>query len=84
MEPLGIAMIGCGTVGGGVAKLLSENRERIAVRSGRNLTLRRVVVRDSAKSRPHVPKEIISTDIQAAIHDPSIAIVAELIGGAGL
>ena len=42
MEPLGIALIGCGTVGGGVARLLLENRERLAARAGRPLVLRRV------------------------------------------
>jgi len=81
MESLGIAMIGCGTVGGGVARLLSEEKERLSLRSGKNLVLRRVVVRDPAKPRPHVPRELVSTDVQSAIHDPSVAVVAELMGG---
>lgn len=74
-------MIGCGTVGGGVAKLLSEHQDRISTRSGRALTLRRVVVRDPSKARPHVPREIISTDAIAAIRDPSVSVVVELVGG---
>ena len=47
MEPLGIAMLGCGTVGGGVAKLLSEQKERSGCALGQaTRSLRRVVVRD--------------------------------------
>src|SRR5947209_7184530 len=40
MEPLGIALIGCGTVGGGVARLLLEQPERLAARAARPLVLR--------------------------------------------
>ena len=45
-DPLGIALIRCGTVGSGVAKLLLEQPARLAARAGRPLVLRRVVVRD--------------------------------------
>ena len=51
-EPLGVALIGCGTVGSGVAKLLLSQPERIEARAGRPLVLRRVVVRDPSKPRP--------------------------------
>jgi homoserine dehydrogenase len=81
MEPLGIAMIGCGTVGGGVAKLLAEQKDRLSARTGKFLQLRRVVVRDLGKVRGHVPREAIGADVSAAIHDPGVAVVVELIGG---
>ena len=74
-------MIGCGTVGGGVAKLLHEQPERLAGRAGKAIVLRRVVVRDPSKVRAHVPKDVISNDFRAAIHDPSVSVVVELIGG---
>ena len=54
-EPLNIALIGGGTVGGGVAKILLEHPERIASRAGRPVHLKRVVVRDAAKPRPSIP-----------------------------
>ena len=50
-EPLGIALVGCGTVGGGVAKSCSDQPDRLAARAGRPLALRRVVVRDPDKPR---------------------------------
>src|SRR5437879_6317150 len=84
-EPLNLALLGCGTVGGGVARLLIEQRERVAARAGRTVSLRRVVVRDLAKPRAvALPRDLVSTDIQAAIHDPSVQVVVELIGGTGV
>jgi homoserine dehydrogenase len=81
-EPFGVALVGCGTVGAGVAKLLLGQADRLEHRSGKRLTLRRVVVRDPAKPRSvDVPADLISTDLSAAIHDPAVHVVAELIGG---
>ena len=51
-QPLGIALIGCGTVGGGVAKILLDHRERLTGRAGRPLILRRVIVATSPKDEP--------------------------------
>src|SRR5438552_213309 len=82
MDPLGIALIGCGTVGSGVARLLLEHPERLAARAGRGLRLRRVVVRDPAKSRPiALPRELVTTDLRAVLNDPSIQLAVELVGG---
>jgi homoserine dehydrogenase len=81
METLGIAMLGCGTVGGGVAKLLAEQGERLAARAGKTLVLKRIAIRDPQKPRPHVPREIFTTDALAAVHDPAVSVVVELVGG---
>ena len=82
MEPLGIALIGCGTVGSGVARLLLEQPERLAARAGRPLVLRRVVVRDPAKPRPvGLAAELVTTDLRAVLADPAIQVVVELVGG---
>src|SRR5687767_11280961 len=81
-EPLGVALVGCGTVGCGVAKILLGHRDRLTQRAGRPIALRRVVVRDPDKPRPvAIPREFLGTDPAAAIADPSVHIVAELIGG---
>jgi len=82
LDTLGIALIGCGTVGGGVADILLRHKDRLASRSGRPIALRRVVVRDASKLRDAgIPTELISTDHAAAIHDPAVHVVVELIGG---
>src|SRR6516162_2863163 len=81
-EPLGIALVGCGTVGGGVARLLLEQPERLAARAGRELVLRRVVVRDPHKERVEcLPRSLLTTSLDDVLRDPSIQVVAELVGG---
>jgi homoserine dehydrogenase len=81
-DTLGIALVGCGTVGGGVADVLLRHRDRLAARAGRPLALRRVVVRDPHKPRdPAVPRHLLSADPRAATHDPDVQVVVELVGG---
>jgi homoserine dehydrogenase len=82
MEPYGIALIGCGTVGSGVAKLLLEHPERLAARAGRKLELRRVIVRDLTKPRdPALPRHLLTDDLRQVIDDPTIHVAVEVVGG---
>ncbi len=81
-EPLGVGLVGCGTVGTGVAKLLLEQSDRLARRAGRPLDLRRVAVRDPGKSRGVVlPQGVLTTDPRAVVSDPRVDVVVELVGG---
>jgi homoserine dehydrogenase len=81
-DPLGIALVGCGTVGGGVAKILLAHPDRLAQRAGRPLALRTVVVRDPAKPRAaDIPAGLLTTDVAAALADPAVHVVVELVGG---
>src|SRR5215468_10665064 len=81
-EPLGVALVGCGTVGGGVARLLLEQPERLAARAGRPLVLGRVVVRDPNKERVScLPRQLLTTSLEDVLRDPTIQVVAELVGG---
>jgi homoserine dehydrogenase len=83
-EPYGIALIGCGTVGGGVAKLLLEQSQRLAARAGRPLALRRIVVKDSRKPRdPLIPPQLVTTELRDVLKDPSIHAAVEVVGGTG-
>ena len=77
-----MALIGCGTVGSGVAKLLLEQPGRLAARAGRPLVLRRVVVRDPGKPRDvALPAGLLTTDLEQVLSDPRVQVVAELAGG---
>jgi homoserine dehydrogenase len=81
-EPLNVALIGCGTVGTGVARLLLEEPERLEARAGRPLNLRRIVVRDLDRARPvHVPRSLLTTDLHSVLRDPAIDVAIELVGG---
>jgi homoserine dehydrogenase len=82
MEPYRIALIGCGTVGSGVAKLLLEHPDRLAARAGRRLELRHVVVRDAHKPRDvALPQDLVTTDLRQVLEDPAIDAAVEVVGG---
>ncbi|MBW3541574.1 MAG: homoserine dehydrogenase [Planctomycetes bacterium] len=81
-EPLRIAILGLGTVGGGVARVLLEQRERIACRAGRRIEIRRVLVREVGKSRDvDLPPGCVTTDVREIVGDPEIAVAVETMGG---
>jgi homoserine dehydrogenase len=81
-EALGIALIGCGTVGSGVARLLLEQPARLAARAARPLILRRVVVRDPNKARSlQLPPHLLTTNLQQVLDDPAIQVAVEVVGG---
>ena len=81
MEGVGVGLLGLGTVGSGVARLLDEQSERIARRAGRRFHLRSVLVRDLGRPRkvPHGTR--IVTDPREVVDDPEVAIVVETMGG---
>ncbi|HZZ29439.1 MAG TPA: homoserine dehydrogenase [Pirellulales bacterium] len=82
MDQIKVAIVGMGTVGTGVARLLVEHGERAARHSGRQLVLESVVVRDEEKPRDlHLPSGVLSSDLQAITHNPEIKVVAHLVGG---
>jgi homoserine dehydrogenase len=81
MKTVGIGMIGCGVVGGGVLKHLAANRDLIADRTGLRLEIRRIAVRDAAKARPGTDPALFTTDWRQVIADPAVDLVLELAGG---
>src|SRR4051812_29727922 len=82
MERVAVGLLGLGTVGSGVVRLLDEAGERIARRSGRRIELKWVVVRDLDKPRPvALPAERVVTDTRRVLDDPEVAVVVELMGG---
>ncbi len=82
MKPIQVALIGTGTVGGGLLRVLSRNREEITRRAGRDIIVARVGARDVAKARKLVGPDLpVDADLMAVATDPAIEIVVELIGG---
>ena len=78
--PVGIGLLGLGTVGAAVARAMSERAKRLEVMSGRPLRLVGAAVRDPAKPRDagDVP---VTTDAFALLDDPSVHVIVEVIGG---
>ncbi len=82
LPPLNIAIVGLGNVGSGVAKILTEHPERIVRRAGREIVIRKAVVRNPDRVRDAVlPDGVVTTDIDSVINDPEIEVAVELMGG---
>lgn len=81
-EPVQVAIIGMGTVGTGVAKVLLDHPDRIARRAGRPVKLRRAVVRDPRKRRGvSLTEGVLTTDVAEVVNDPLVRIAVHLVGG---
>lgn len=81
-KSLGIGLAGFGTVGTGVWETLVRNAELISDRSGVEVEIVRIAVRDIGKARlVEVPEEKFTTDWKEVVNDPQVDIVVELIGG---
>lgn len=77
-----IALLGCGVVGGGVIRLIQENAVHLAARVGAELEIAHVLVRQGGKSRvPECRPEWVTTDPRTVFDDPSVDVVAEVMGG---
>jgi homoserine dehydrogenase len=82
MDQTKVAIVGMGTVGTGVARLLLEHGDRTARHAGRRLVLESIVVRDDEKPRGlNLPAGGLSTDLRQITHNPEIKVVAHLVGG---
>jgi len=85
MKQINVAILGCGTVGTGVARLLTQNADIIKARIGCDLSLMYVADIDTTTDRgiTFEPGVIIS-ETTRAIADPRVDIVVETIGGEGI
>jgi homoserine dehydrogenase len=75
-----VALLGCGTVGTEVVRLLDEQAGDLAARIGAPLELAGVAVRRPAR-HPGVPAELLTTDAGALVDRPDVDVVIEVIGG---
>lgn len=75
------AILGFGTVGKGVAAVMAEQAEKIAAVAGQPLELAYILVRSIRPESPWADKMV--TDFSLIENDPSVSVVAEVIGGVG-
>ena len=82
MTNLTIGLLGCGTVGGALVDLLDARRATITARTGVELRIGAIAVRDTAKHQDRLADpSLLTTDSAAVVADPEVDIVIELIGG---
>lgn len=81
VEPLRVALLGCGVVGSSVARMLTEHADDLAARVGRPLELVGIAVRRPGKDRSDLPVDpaLFTTDAESIITGADIVI--EVIGG---
>ena len=79
--PLGVALLGCGTVGSEVARLLIEQAADLEARVGRRLDLVGIAVRRLNRERPGIDPALFTADAEALVSRDDVDLVIEVIGG---
>jgi homoserine dehydrogenase len=78
--PLKVALLGCGTVGSAVLRLLEEQADDLAARIGRPVEVAGVAVRRPDR-HPDVPAHLLTTDAHGLVTRDDVDLVVEVIGG---
>lgn len=76
-----IALLGMGTVGGGVYEIIEKQKEEMPFKIGAALEVVKVLVRNKAKYADRIPAEKLTDVWEDVIGDDSIDIVVEVMGG---
>ena len=77
-----VALLGYGTVGAAVHRLLEESADEIERATGHRLRVTHALVQDTSKERGFSPEPgVLTDDIGAILGDPSVQVVAEVMGG---
>ena len=78
MKKLNVAILGCGTVGGGTYDILLKNHDIIQERTGADISVTRIL---DIRHREDIPDELYTEDINDIYNDADIDCVVETLGG---
>ena len=81
LKTLKIGLLGSGTVGTGVYKLVESQREEMPHKIGANLSVKKILVRDKTKKREGIDRSLLTDRFEDIIEDDDIQIVVEVMGG---
>ncbi len=85
MDKINVGLIGFGTVGSGVVKILNENAGVIRDKVGLEIALKRIADKDVKSDRGvDIGSAVLTADASDVLSDPDIDIVVELVGGTGV
>ena len=80
-QTIKVALLGGGTVGSQVVRLLIENVQDLSARAGATLEVVGVAVRDLRRERPGIPTRLLTDDPMALVTRPDVDLVIEVMGG---
>ncbi|WP_410514336.1 homoserine dehydrogenase [Paenibacillus sp. BR2-3] len=82
MKPVKVGLLGLGTVGTGVVRIVEGNQEHLSSQVGSPIVIERIAVKNSEKARDIVvdPSKL-TTDPWEVINDPEIDVIVEVMGG---
>jgi homoserine dehydrogenase len=80
-RPLKVALLGCGSVGSEVARIMTTHADDLAARIGAPVELVGVAVRRAGREREGIAPELLTTDAMALVKRGDLDVVIELIGG---
>lgn len=79
---ISIGLLGLGTVGSGVAKIIQQHQQDLHHKLGAQVSIRKVLVRDAKKDRlSSLDPSVFTTDIEEILNDSSLDIIVEVMGG---
>ena len=76
-----VALLGLGTVGSGVYKLIERQREEMSSKAGASIEIAAILVHNLDKEREGVDKSLLTDQWERITNDPEIQIVIEVMGG---
>jgi len=80
-ETINIALLGLGTVGSGVYKILSSHRDDFRTKVGAELRVKAILEKDASRAKAFGVENLLAPDFSTIAKDPEIDIVVEVIGG---
>lgn len=81
MKKIRIAILGLGTVGGGVYRLLEMRKAEMPKRAGVEIEVAKILVRNIEKAAKKADRSLLTNDWQEIIGDDSISVIIEVMGG---
>ena len=81
IKPIKIAIMGAGTVGGGVYKLLQMRKADMCQRVGTDIEIAKILVKSIPETRKDVDASLLTENFEDIVNDDSVQIVVEVMGG---
>ena len=79
--PVKVGILGLGTVGGGVTRVLARNAEEISRRAGRDILITHAAARNLDSTTAHTTGIKLTGEALEVVDDPEVSIIVELMGG---